>query len=193
MRELKAVLALCLFLLAPSVAGASEARTHDGFHMQLTTGLGFYKVNSSGQDFSGLTIPGSILLGGTIGPVAVGGGLIIDYAPSPKIDPEVSGADIKQFVVGLGLYGDFYLDPQAGGLHFQGFLGWGGLETSSGGNVGGSDPTGLVTYLGAGYEWFISDQWSAGVMGRLLYGGFKINGNSFTTLEPAVVGTLTLH
>jgi hypothetical protein len=180
-------------LLAPaSVAHAdSAARTHDGFHFQISEGLGYYKVSNDAQSFSGLTFAGELRLGGTpFSGFALGGGILWDYSPSPSTD--VQGVS-SQSIVGLGIYGDYYLDAKTNGLHIQGFLGWGGLETSFSGNVGGSDPTGLVIHAGAGYEWWLSDQWSYGVLGRFLYAPVKLSGNSYTTIEPAVVGTLTWH
>lgn len=126
----------------------------------------------------------------------IGGGLILDYGFSPTIEfngVEVPNAISSQYIVGIGPFVDFYPDP-TGGLHFQVLPGWGGLESaSSSGNVGGSDPTGLVLSLGAGYEWWLGDQWSAGVMGRLIYAPLSINDVDFTVVEPAVVGTITYH
>lgn len=186
-------LATIALLVAPvSLAHADSApRTHDGFHFQLSGGLGYYNVSNDAQGFSGLTVASELRLGGTpFSGFAFGGGILFDYSPSPSTD--VQGVS-SQSIVGLGLYGDYYLDAKTNGVHIQGFIGWGGLETSFEGNVGGSDPTGLVTHAGVGYEWWLSDQWSYGVMGRLLYAPVSLNGNSFTTIEPAVVGTLTWH
>lgn len=192
MSGLRIVLAVAVFLsFAANAEADSRPRLHDGFHFQLGTGLGYYSVSSDvNQDFSGMTIPIQLLLGGTIGPVAIGGGLVLDYAPSPSTD--VQGVD-SQFIVGLGLYGDYHLNPAGDGIHIQGYVGWGGLETSFSGNVGGSDPTGLVSYVGGGYQWFFTDQWGYGVMGRLIYAPIDLNGSAFTTVSPAVVGTLTWH
>lgn len=184
-----------------SVAAADSApRMHDGFHFQAQLGLGYYNASieqPADSGFSGVTFPMGLLFGGSLTKnIVLGGGLVLDYASSPSVEQggaTIEGADISQFIVGLGAYVDYYLDPAKGGLHFQGYAGWGGLETSSSGNVGGSDPTGLVTYIGGGYDVWISDQWSAGVMGRLLYAPLSINDVSVTTIEPAVVGTLTWH
>ena len=201
--------ALCTAVVAGAgmFATLSEARadslpkTHDGFHFQVTGGLGYYGSSSGSggvdESFSGMTLPGSMLLGGSLMPgLVLGGGLVIDYAPSPTYEQggmSASGVDVSQYIVGIGLYADYYLDPQKNGLHFQGFAGWGGLETSVGGNVGGSDPVGLVAHIGAGYEWWLSDEWSGGFMGRILYAPLDFNGVSYTTFEPALVGTLTWH
>ncbi len=189
---LTSALALALLVGATSLANADSApRTHDGFHLQISEGLGYYSVSNDAQPFSGLTFPTQILMGGTLfSHMAFGGGILVDYSPSPSTDtPGVS----SQMIIGLGLYADYYLDPVKNGLHVQGFLGWGGLETSFEGNVGGSDPTGLVTHVGVGYEMWLNDQWSYGVMGRLVYAPVSLGGNSYTTIEPAVVGTLTWH
>lgn len=194
------VAATFLAAAAPHAHADSAARVHDGFHMQLSGGFGFYSVaggEPANQDFSGMTFPTSLLLGGTVGGhVALGGGLYLDYASSPTYKfngTEVEDQISSQSIVGLGLYGDYYLDPAKNGLHFQLFVAWGGLETSFNGNVGGSDPTGLIVAAGAGHEWWLSDQWSGGVMGRIVYAPLDLNGTSFTTIEPAVVGTLTWH
>lgn len=193
---------ISLSFITLTLESAAEAgslpRTHDGFHFQLTGGLGTYSSSGeapANQDFSGVTIPMSLLLGGTLfNHLAIGGGILFDYAPGPTY--KFSGTEVKdqvssQIILGLGLYADYYLNPEKNGLHFQGFAGWGGLETSFQGNVGGSDPTGLVMSLGVGYEWWLSEQWSGGLMGRILYAPISLNSTSFPTWEPALVGTLT--
>jgi hypothetical protein len=121
---------------------------------------------------------------------------MLDYAPSPGFELngqefEANG-DVSQFVIGIGPFADYYLDP-AGGLHFQAFVGWGGLETSSEGDVGGSDPTGLVMALSAGYDLFVSDEWSIGGMGRFTFAPIGYEEVSYTTIEPALLLTATYH
>jgi hypothetical protein len=188
--------------LFTSRVAMADAGKHDGGYFQLQGGLGYYHAGASagGSDvaFSGLTIPMGIMIGHSfiIPGLTIGGGAIVDYAPGPgyKVNGTSAntGVSVKQFVLGLGGFADYYLSPD-GGLHVQGFVGWGGLETSANGNVGGSDPTGLVLALGAGYDFFISDEWSFGVMGRLLYGPFSLNSVSYNTIAPAVVATLTYN
>jgi hypothetical protein len=201
--SVSASVVLALLTAAPQVAQAdSLPRTHDGFQFQVTGGLGFYDSSASqgGSDasMSGMTLPGSVLMGGSLFPgFVIGGGLVLDYAPSPAFEQNgmsvATGGDVTQYIVGLGVYADYYLDAQKNGLHFQGFAGWGGLETSVSGNAGGSDPTGLVAHLGVGYEWWLSDQWSGGLMARVLFAPLDLNGVSYTTFEPALVGSLTWH
>ena len=45
----------------------------------------------------------------------------------------------------------------------------------------------------AGYDFFISDEWSFGVLGRLLYGPYSLGGVGYSTISPAVVATLTYN
>ncbi len=190
---------VCAMLGAVGTAEA-EPTKHDGFYMQLTGGLGYYSASADAggvdQSYSGTTLPMSLMLGGTLKPgLAIGGGFFVDYSSSPTFEQngmEVEGLDFSQYVVGLGLTVDYYLKPE-GGTHFQGFLGWGGLETSTDAGAGGSDPTGLVVFVAGGHDWFITDAWSAGVMGRLAYGAFSLNDVSFPTIAPSLLGTLTYH
>ena len=146
--------------------------------------------------YSGVTFPTSLLLGGTVGPVVIGGGFNFDYAPSPSgsVDggTSVDLEDVTMTLIGLGMFADIYPDPH-GGLHFQPFVGWGGLETSYKGNSGGSDPTGLVLAIGGGYDWWVGDEWSIGAMARVSYAPLSLNDVSYTTVAPALLATFTYH
>lgn len=201
MRQLQRLVTGCLVLGATFLTHAEDRpRTHNGFHLQLSGGLGYYSVSSNtpvDQSFSGLTLPTSLLMGGTLyNHLVIGAGIIFDYASSPTYKlagMEIPDAVTAQMILGLGLYGDYYLQAQGNGPHFQIVAGWGGLETSFHGNVVGSDPTGLVTSLGGGYDWWISDSWTAGVMGRFLYASISLYSTKYPTIEPAIVGVLTWH
>lgn len=179
----------------------ADDKTHDGFYLQAATGLGYFSASAEqlGEEatYSGVTIPLSLMLGGSpMKGLAIGGGFMVDYAPSPSFQlngQDVdSNVDFSQYVIGIGPFVDYYLDP-AGGLHFQGFVGWGGLETSAEGDAGGSDPTGLVVALGVGYDLFVSDEWSIGGAGRFTFAPLSLNDVSFTTMEPALLLTATYH
>jgi len=187
-----------VILAYASVANA-EPRTHDGFYMQLDAGLGYLSSSAEAGGFevtySGVTFPTGLLLGGTVGPVAIGGGFFCDYTPGPSVSvggesTEVDDASLA--LIGLGLFADFYPDPH-GGLHFQPFVGWGGLEATYRGNSGGSDPTGLVLAIGAGHDWWVGDEWSIGVMGRFAYGALSMNDVSYSTIAPSILATFTFH
>lgn len=178
----------------------AEPKTHDGFYLQLNAGLGYLSSSAEAAGtkvtYSGVTIPSSLLIGGTVGPLVIGGAFFGDYAPSPSASVNGSAAmsftDVTMTLIGIGMFADYYVDPH-GGLHFQPFVGWGGLNTSYKGNSGGSDPTGLVLALGGGYDWWVGDEWSIGVMGRLAYAPLSLNSVSYNTIAPAILATFTYH
>ena len=171
---------------------ASLPHTHDGFYMQLDAGLGYLSTSASAggatEKLSGLTFPTAILLGGTVGPVAIGGGLIMDYAPSPS-GTGLTG--VSMYMVSMGVFADIYPDPH-GGLHFQPFLGFGSLQASHNGATGNS-ATGLVLAAGVGYDWWVADEWSIGVMGRMAYAPLSLNSIGYSTIAPALLATFTYH
>jgi hypothetical protein len=188
-------------VLGAAVEAKAEEKTHDGFYMQIQSGLGYYKasadIGGNDQSYSGLTFASSFLLGGSLVPgLVLGGGLLADYAPSPtyKVNGEERSntPDFKQYVFGIGPFVDFYPNPNDG-LHFQGMLGFGALETSSEGNASGSDPTGLLLSLGGGYEWWVGREWSIGAMARLVYAPLSIEDVSYNTIAPALLATFTYH
>jgi hypothetical protein len=198
-KALAAVTAFAGALALPSLAHA-EVKTHDGFYLQLNTGLGYLSTSAEAggtkATYSGVTLPSSLFLGGTIGPVVIGGGFFGDYAFSPgaSINGQdvPSNADVSMTLIGIGVFADIYPDIHKG-LHFQPFVGWGGLETSVNGNSGGSDPTGLVLAIGGGYDVFVSDNWSIGGMARLAYAPLSLNDVTFSTISPSLLATFTYH
>lgn len=189
--------------LAVTIGVTNEAHaapeTHDGFFLRFEPGFGYLHSKATflgtSQKVSGITFTNSLLLGGTLfDGFVLGGGFRSDYAFSPDIETGgVSGNLDWAMLFSILGFVEYYPDPQ-GGLHFHASFGWGGLETKfAGANVGGSDPTGLVTAFGAGYGWFLGDEWSVGVMARLGYAPLELNDNRFNTLTPAVVATFTYH
>jgi len=171
-----AVLSAALVAALAQAPNANAApMTHDGFYMNIEAGLGYL---SSTFDYptgeisaTSTTFSSGLLLGGTVGPVVIGGGFTYDYGFSPSMEQngqESELEDVKLYLIGIGAFADYYVDP-AGGLHFIGFLGWGGLESSYQGDAGGSDPTGLLVTLGGGYDFWVADEWSIGPLARFTY------------------------
>jgi len=192
----------CAAAIAFIAAGSAKAepRTHDGFYLQLDVGLGFLSTTQKvedveGESLSGLSIPSGVLLGGTVGPVVIGGGLFADYVPSPSYElagQSVELDDVSLTLYSVGLFADYYVDPH-GGLHIQPFLGFGALEACANNNCGGSDPTGPVFALGVGYDFWVADEWSIGVMGRFAYAPLKVEQANYNTIAPALLATFTYH
>ena len=174
----------------------AEAMTHDGFYLQLNAGLGYLSASDEfDTSMSGVSIPAALLIGGTVGPVALGGGFFGDYAPSPSasIDgQDYELEDVTMTLIGIGMFADIYPNPHEG-LHFQPFIGWGGLERSYKGDSGGSDPTGLVMALGVGYDFWVGNEWSIGPMFRIAYAPMSIEETSVNAIAPALLATFTYH
>jgi hypothetical protein len=202
-RSVKALASIAAVAAVVSVSGhaKAEALTHDGFYLQFNAGLGYLSASlepipGSKEKLSGVTFPSSLLLGGTVGPVVIGGGFFADHAFSPSYSLNGNDSpfvnDVTMTLIGIGMFADIYPDVHKG-LHFQPFVGWGGLETSVNGNSGGSDPTGLVLAVGGGYDFFISDNWSFGGMLRIAYAPLSLNDVTYSTFSPSLLATITYH
>ncbi len=191
--------AVGLVLLSAGWASAAP-RTHDGFYLGLEGGFGYLSssVSYNGADmgkWSGMTMDTAIWLGGTVGPVVIGGGMSYANAFSPKFSQggqSTSYTDLSLALIAFGPFVDIYPNPNEG-LHFMGFAGWGGLNASYQGNSGGSDPTGLVAMLGGGYEFWVADQWSIGPLGRFTYAPLSLNDMSYSTIAFTVLADFKYH
>jgi hypothetical protein len=202
---LRALLGAATFgaVISAAATASADPRTHDGFFLGLDIGAGYLSSSAEAAGtkvtYSGVTIPSAVLLGGTIGPVVIGGGFSWDYAFSPSAEIESGGVvqsgelnDVTLTLIGIGMFADIYPDPTSG-LHFQPFIGWGGLDATYQGNSGGSDPTGLVTAIGVGYEFWVADEWSIGPMGRFTYAPLSLNNVDYNTMAFAALATFTYH
>lgn len=199
LRYLSAAAAVAaVFAAAPEAAAAPM--THDGFYLSMEAGLGY--LNSSvesalgDESLSGMTFSSGLLMGGTVGPVVIGGGFLYDNAFSPAY--KVNGneppgdLDLSLYLISFGAFVDVYPDP-TDGLHFLGFVGWGGLEFSRGGDVSGSDPTGILFTLGGGYDFWVGDEWSVGPLARFTYAPLSLNGVDFNTTQFTVAADFKFH
>jgi hypothetical protein len=166
--------------------------------MQLDAGLGYLsskeEIGTQSATWKGVSLPSQFLLGGTVGPVVIGGGFVTDYVFSPSYDAGGSSGSLTGLSLTLfeiGMFADIYINPHEG-LHFQPFVGFGALSASYKGYTGNS-ATGLALGLGGGYDWWVGDEWSIGVMGRITYAPLSLSGSSYTTIAPALLATFTYH
>ena len=176
-------------------------RTHDRFYLQATTGFGYLTTSNSDlgrdQSVSGMTWSTSLQLGTSLMPgLALGGGFLVDYSFSPTTKwngVEVANSPIaSQYALGIGPFVDYYPNP-TGGLHFQGMVGWGRLNSNGNGDVSIDSPSGLMFLVGGGHDWWIADQWSVGVLGRIAIAPMWYEGVSYVTIAPAVLATVTYY
>jgi hypothetical protein len=97
----------------------------------------------------------------------------------------------------VALFGDYYFDPNAG-MHIEALVGYGVLSTqANNGQTSSNDPTGLALGAGFGNDWWVSDEWSIGVLGRFIYAPLSYSAGGvtqkYTTITPALMATFTCH
>jgi hypothetical protein len=203
----------------PLPAPDPTARRHDGFYLRLGLGAGFVRSEvdvdtmsvSDEVQIRGAGAALEIALGGTIAPGLVIGGGIYGVSISPvtwetdgaapfSSDSTVEGGQGALTVLGVML--EYYPNPR-GGFHVQGALGIGTLELKPdskrdypGENWEGGGG-GLM--LGAGYEFWIADQWSLGGVARVLMMSGKVRGSESEldydsrAIAPALLFVATHH
>jgi Autotransporter beta-domain len=182
----------------------ADPMTHDGFYFRGATGLGYLhsSISAPGLDasMSGLAIGFDAWFGGSPIPgLAIGGGITTFDVPSPSLK---SGGASQTFnghamLDIVGVFGDYYFDPNRG-MHLEALLGYGVLgRTDNNGNSSNNDPSGLALGVGFGNDWWVSDEWSIGVLGRLIYAPLSYSIGSvsekYSTITPAVMATFTYH
>jgi hypothetical protein len=213
----------------PAAAPVEEVPTsvhrHDGFYLRLGAGFGgvrdqmlYQPDGGSSNDFenvgyvSGIATTGEFAIGGTVarglvlgGGVYTAGFMVTDFVRDPEssftdaLPTEVDSSHASLTVIGPFI--DYYFQED-GGFHLQGALGVAvlsglrnaqGVDNSSEGAAGG----GLV--FGLGNEWWVADDWSMGVLGRLTVAAlFQEDDQQQTWVHaaatvPSVLFTVTYH
>jgi hypothetical protein len=192
---------LGLGVLGLTGTAAAAPQTHDGFYFRGATGLGYFHTSASqgafNESVSGLAIGFDAWFGGSPMPgLAIGGGITSYDVPSPSLKvngtsvPGSSGHYLESIVA---VFGDYYFDPTKG-LHLEAMAGFADLSfQAANGATSTNDPTGLALGAGFGNDWWVSDEWSIGVLGRVIYAPLSTSGVSFSTLTPAVMANFTFN
>lgn len=174
---------------APPDAVPVGAERHDGFYLRLGLGIGGMAYDrSTGDDLFDRDPDSSsnLLGGGGVFELSIGGtpaeglvvaGTLLSHTvadPTVKFDggEELELSDPLVFAL-LGATVDWYPDAHKG-FHFGGTLGLAvaALDRPEGtADIGGA---GLGLSALAGYDWWIGDEWSLGVLGRL--SGARVRG-----------------
>lgn len=217
---------LCYTAIAKPCA-AGESRVHDGLYVRLGVGLG-YGIDSIESDplpvvggkvdgtASGLAGATELAAGWSVGRgFVLGGGLYSAVIFSPKatdinitvpIVGQVTGGEIDYDASSLHVLGpfvDYYFNAEEG-IHLQGGLGYAwfaaGDGTTKPGNVrlAGTGGSGFGLMFGFGDEWWISDSFSLGVLGRVTMGfmsGDDANGITWhhKAYAPALLFVATMN
>ena len=206
----------------PSAAAtrAPGALTHDGFYLRFATGFGAYEENAvSGRRDAyggrlqthtrGFAVAGEFAIGGTPFDgfvIAAGVASVEVYTSSVTFNKnadqaEELGIESRDFTV-AGVFLDRYFVPTLG-VHVQATL---GVANQLGLSVDGSpvgkneySPVGPGLMLGLGYEMWIADEWSLGILAR--FGGGVLFGHDknhvpwvhTVTALPTFLMTVTYH
>lgn len=158
------------------------ARLHDGFFVRSEPSLAFFRAVVSGPETAphrtgirGYGQGASISVGGTPAPGLVVGGTVWTARLDPVFVEDgrtVSPDDdsVKVSVVRLGPFLDFYPDPKRGFHVMAAAAVSAQVETDVKGNAVEPAALGAALSIGPGYEWFIMDELSLGVLGRVSLG-----------------------
>jgi hypothetical protein len=164
-----------------TVPAKKGVHLHDGFYLRLAMGFGGYNemVRQAGQDqmthVTGIANAHEWLIGGAVRPGLIfGGGVFASNLLAS--DRSVSGATPPAGVADgqvtfslVGPFFDYYFDP-AKGLHVEAAVGIAnlrGLNVVTNTFDRDAITVGGGAVIGLGYEWWVSDQWSMGVLGRM--------------------------
>jgi hypothetical protein len=201
------------------VAADPGVRRHDGFYLRLGLGVGNFSftadVEQSGTalatvETSTIVPMSELAFGGTIAPgLVLGGGIYTAGTAGGSMDfditPEGGTSFSEELDTGpfgmVGPFIDYYFNPEQG-LHLQAALGLAVFTVSepSTESVDDVSLSGPGVMLGFGYEWWIGEQWSLGVLGRVMYA--SLSGEdpsdseetySATALAPGVLLSVTYH
>jgi hypothetical protein len=157
------------------------ARRHDGFYLRLGVGFGGYSEAISVEDadesttISGIASVSELAIGGTVLPgLVVGGGVWTSSVLSSERN--IDGMLPPDEVIGgsgnftlLGPFVDLYFRPRSG-LHLQAAA---GLATIRGWDLPEAQDNpdavsvGGGAMVGFGYDWWVGDEWSIGILARL--------------------------
>jgi len=172
--------------------------TRDGFFLAFHPGGSYLILDDRDTDAKtqgfgfglDLLLGGAVTEGLTLG-VILGGATY----PSPKLESGGeefdSGVDLNLFHIAAFI--DYYTDPDSG-LHLLGELGYGQIETT-GSDIESQTVNGVLLAAGLGYDWWVSDSWSLGLLGRFSFGATQHSqaDTKQWLLLPALNFTATYH
>ncbi len=147
-------------------------RTHDGFYARLSLGFGHLGATMNPRETNGIKGSGSTLavdfaLGYAVSPgIILGGTLMMESLPSARLDADAPiVTDVR-----AGLLGPFFDGyPKArGGFHLGGGLGVAGTRLNPQSAAGFNKATGYGIAGWLGYDIWVAEQWSAGILLRLM-------------------------
>jgi hypothetical protein len=161
--------ALCLTLLAgPALAG--QPRTHDGFFLRLSAGMGGANTENEILDgdieFSGRSGDANIAIGGVVASNLAIHGTLFGWSTS---DPDVEFDDFSGEIDGdLSMSGwgggaTYYFMPV--NIYLSGSVGAAWMSIEGDPLFEGDSDTGIAGEITLGKEWWVGGSWGLGVAG----------------------------
>jgi outer membrane protein with beta-barrel domain len=185
-------------------AHAADPRTHEGFQFRGVIGGGYLSDSESPESatISGPAAGFELYVGGNVIPgLAVGGFLGGASAANPSVSLNGqslgTATNASLTLAMIGPYVDWYFDP-TGGFHLMGMLEFTRLAvTTGGGGVSSETPVGGGIGAGVGYDFWLSDTFSMGVLGRVNFSSnsYSDGGTNFTdkTINPMLFLSFSYH
>lgn len=173
---------------APAQSRTKGAFEHDGFYLRLSTGFGGYNEGfqsrstpryggESGGDARGFASVGELAIGHSVASgFVLGGGVYTASLLSSTFErdegvtvPDELEPKRRNFAL-IGPFVDWYPNARKG-FHLQGAVGFATLQEGWKGRDAASEPEysaiGGGLMLGVGYDWFVAEEWSLGVLARV--------------------------
>jgi hypothetical protein len=192
---------------------SAKIHKHDGFYFNGALGGG-YTTGSVEADpepegggdsrLTGAAAAGQILLGGTpTRGLVVGGGMVntVLFRGKVKTEGEVVSKNLLS-LTSLGPFVTYYVDAHKG-FHIMGHLGLAAMNYKREDIDDKKVAIGYALTAGVGYDWWIAEQWSLGVLGRFQFAKTAANVKDppdlpkttiiYMPLSPALLVSLTYH
>jgi hypothetical protein len=181
-------------------------RTHDGFYLRMALGYASLsatvedKESSTKLDLTGGGLAVELAVGGTVAPgLVLGVGSYGAAIFSPEYEYGGSTFDGETLTLSsIGPFIDYYFDPKGGG-HIQAAVAFATFSQPEGEDINSDlDGTGYSLMLGGGYDWWVGDQWSIGLLARVQYYNLTVEDEDgyeadVTGFVPAILLSFTYH
>ncbi|MCA9664559.1 MAG: hypothetical protein KC503_03195 [Myxococcales bacterium] len=190
-------LVIVIACVALPASATAAPRTHDGLYLQLSIGAGYQRAHAPdaelGAGLGGFTVPVQIALGYSVLPgLALGAALVADTTLVPQLRGLSSNARTTELNGGALAIADYY-PWREHGLHVQLGVGWGRVDVIGGALDDYPSARGLLVGTAVGYDFWVSPEWSIGVVARALLGVMRTNDASYTMVQPALLASFTYN
>lgn len=191
--------------LARAPVESNAGRVHQGLSVRAALGGGFardgisytgpFGGNFPAAEASGVSFSGDLAVAGSLKPgLFLGGTFFFEQVASPKVtfDGAAVNADVSVgTLLFIGPCIDWYFDPHKG-MHLVGAVGGSRITTKDkSGQTSDASPVGGGLMAGFGWDWWIGERWSAGLLGRVVITSMTDSDVRHTWTSFSLMGTLT--